>query len=105
MKLSQGEYIALEKIESAYSGAPHVAQFCVYGDSLRDYIVGLFVPELAQFAELASKVRGIPIAPDDAAGLQAAAADSRVVGAIQDSLNAEAWKAGLKGYVFACHEG
>lgn len=100
MKLSQGEYIALEKIESVYSTNPLVAQICVYGDSLRDHVVAILVPEPALLAELAGKVHGAPVRADDLVALAAAAADGRVVSEVLKVLDEEARRAGLKGYVF-----
>jgi long-chain acyl-CoA synthetase len=41
-KLSQGEYIAPEKLENTYIKSKWVAQTWIYGDSLRDYIIGFF---------------------------------------------------------------
>jgi len=42
-KLSQGEYIAPEKLENVYVQSNYILQSWIYGDSLRDYIVGFFV--------------------------------------------------------------
>ena len=49
-KLSQGEYIAPEKLENVYVQSEYVAQCWVYGDSLRDYIIMFIVvdPEKAK---------------------------------------------------------
>ena len=42
-KLSQGEYIAPEKLENVYIKSSWVAQIWVYGDSLRDHIIAFIV--------------------------------------------------------------
>ncbi|KAG8184557.1 hypothetical protein JTE90_007673, partial [Oedothorax gibbosus] len=46
-KLSQGEYIAPEKVENAYLRLPLVLQIFVDGMSDQDYIVALVVPEMS----------------------------------------------------------
>jgi long-chain acyl-CoA synthetase len=47
IKLSKGEYVALESLESVYSGSPFVAPngICVYGDSYKAYLVALIIPQ------------------------------------------------------------
>lgn len=49
-KLSQGEYIAPEKLENVYIQSEYILQAWIYGDSLRDFIVMFAVidPEKAQ---------------------------------------------------------
>ena len=44
-KLSQGEYIAPEKLENIFSLSPVIAQTFIYGDSLRSCTVAVIVPE------------------------------------------------------------
>jgi len=44
-KLSQGEYVSPEKVENVYVTSKYVAQSWVYGDPLRDYTVGVVVPD------------------------------------------------------------
>src|SRR5258706_4487278 len=45
MKLSQGEYVALERLENAYSVSPIVRQLYLHRDSLQDHLIGILVPE------------------------------------------------------------
>jgi long-chain acyl-CoA synthetase len=44
-KLSQGEYVAPEKIENVLVRSPYIAQCFVYGDSFQSCLVALIVPE------------------------------------------------------------
>ena len=48
-KLSQGEYIAPEKLENIFVQSTYVQQCFVYGDSLRDYTIAFFVLDGAAF--------------------------------------------------------
>ena len=99
MKLSQGEYVALEKIENVYETNQHLAQVYVHGDSLRDHLVGIVVPEPIPFATLVSKVYGKPVSPEDNATLADATKDPKVIQLIMDEMAKEAKRASLKGYV------
>jgi len=46
-KLSQGEYIAPEKIENIMGLSPMIAQCLIYGDSLKNSCVSVVVPDQA----------------------------------------------------------
>lgn len=46
-KLSQGEYLAPEKLENAYIQSPVITQIMIYGDSLKNCAVAIIVPDEA----------------------------------------------------------
>lgn len=48
-KLSQGEYIAPEKIENVYVTLPQIAQVFVHGTSLESSVVAVVVPDAEVF--------------------------------------------------------
>ncbi|BHF68385.1 hypothetical protein SprV_0301141900 [Sparganum proliferum] len=50
-KLSQGEYIAPEKVETVYQGSPLINQVFVDGDSQQAFPVAIVVPELENLVE------------------------------------------------------
>jgi long-chain acyl-CoA synthetase len=54
-KLSIGEYIAPEKIENVYIKIPYIAEVFIHGNSLKNYLVGIFVPDPEPFEQLAKK--------------------------------------------------
>jgi fatty acid CoA ligase FadD9 len=44
LKLSQGEFVTVSKLEAAYGGHPSVRQIFVYGNSSRSYVLAVIVP-------------------------------------------------------------
>eukprot|EP01024_Parvocaulis_polyphysoides_P034030 TRINITY_DN30148_c0_g2_i3.p1 TRINITY_DN30148_c0_g2~~TRINITY_DN30148_c0_g2_i3.p1 ORF type:complete len:662 (+),score=95.68 TRINITY_DN30148_c0_g2_i3:33-1988(+) len=52
-KLSQGEYIAVEKLESVFKSNNYVDQIWVYGDSLKNTLVAIVVPSPVSLKALA----------------------------------------------------
>jgi long-chain acyl-CoA synthetase len=57
-KLSQGEYVAAEKIELVYVKATIAAQVFVYGDSLHSMLLGVVIPE-AEAAKMWASKNGV----------------------------------------------
>lgn len=64
VKTLNGEYIALEKLESIYRSNPYVQNICVYADQTKVKPVGIIVPNLGPLSELA-KEEGIIDNKDD----------------------------------------
>lgn len=50
-KLSQGEYVAAEKVEGAYAKSACVGQIFVYGNSYKSTILGIVVPDAGQVVD------------------------------------------------------
>jgi fatty acid CoA ligase FadD9 len=44
LKLSQGEFVTVSKLEAAYGGHPSIRQIFVYGNSARSYLLAVVVP-------------------------------------------------------------
>lgn len=54
-KLSQGEYIAPEKLENAFSKSPCVNEIFVWGDSLQNFLVAIVVPKIDYLRKIAEE--------------------------------------------------
>ena len=100
MKLSQGEYVALERVENVYAACPVVQQIMVHGDSLQSYLLAIIVPDPIQLAKIASRIWKKPVSETDMTRLDEAVKDEKVVKAIMDVLTKDGVRYGLKGYEF-----
>ena len=58
-KLSNGDYVAPENIESVYCHSHYIAQCYVHGDSLKSCVIAVVVPRHSAIKEWAER-RGIP---------------------------------------------
>lgn len=96
MKLSQGEYVALEKIENVYSRIPVAMQVFVHGSGLKSYLVGVVVPDPVQFAAFSSRILDRRVDSTDVKALKELCTDSRVTDTMLAELNKVAAKS-LKG--------
>lgn len=90
-KLSQGEYIAVEKLEAAFKKNDIVDQVWVYGDSFRASLVAVVVPVEKTVKDWA---KGQGIEGDFATVCK----DEKVKKYVMDSLNATGKAEGLKGF-------
>lgn len=95
VKLSQGLYIAVERIENVYLLCPLIAQILVHGDSLQDHVVGIVVPDPITFAPFASRILGREIGVD---GIGLAMNEEKVEKALKWEMDKFAEGARLKGF-------
>ncbi|WFD23107.1 long-chain-fatty-acid--CoA ligase [Malassezia equina] len=79
VKLAQGEYIAIEKVESILGSLPLVQQLWLYGDSLQPHLVAVAVPDPDAFSHFVRSVTGRSVSKDDTAALEEACRDPKVV--------------------------
>jgi long-chain acyl-CoA synthetase len=50
IKLAQGEYVAVERVENVYSTPTLGAQVYIYADSIREHLILFVVPDPVNFA-------------------------------------------------------
>ncbi|KAI8068718.1 hypothetical protein BC940DRAFT_237660 [Gongronella butleri] len=92
VKLSNGEYIALEKLESVYKSCLYVLNMCVYADSLLPRPVALVVPVEATLRQMATE-NGVDGVTQD---METLCADPTLTKAVLQALLAQGKEAGLK---------
>jgi len=97
MKLSQGEYVALERIENVYAACSVVQQICVHGDSTQSYLVAIVVPDPVVLARIASDVWKKKVSETELRTLDEAVKDEGVIKAVLDMLTRDGIRYGLKG--------
>ena len=59
LKLSQGEFVTVSKLEAAYGGHPSVRQIFVYGNSARSYVLAVIVPTDDALASVGGDVAAV----------------------------------------------
>ncbi|OZJ06424.1 hypothetical protein BZG36_00465 [Bifiguratus adelaidae] len=97
-KLAQGEYVAPEKIENAYSKNTLIVQLYVHGDSLQSQLVGIVVPDPEALQVLATKLH--ITSPSKKATLKELCANPKLKAAILKEMDKNARDAGLKGFEY-----
>ncbi|KAL1302046.1 hypothetical protein AAFC00_002492 [Neodothiora populina] len=91
VKTQNGEYIALEKLESVYRSAGLVGNICVYADQHKNKPIAIIVPNEPQLKQLASEngVKG--------SGLEDLCHDKKMHDVVLKTLQAAGKKGGLSG--------
>ncbi|BDD59152.1 hypothetical protein MPDQ_001984 [Monascus purpureus] len=99
LKLAQGEYISPERLEGVYlSELGYFAQGYVHGDSVQNFLVGIFGVEPVSFAAFASKILNQHIDPTNIEALKTVLAEDRIRKAVLRDLERVAKKHKLAGY-------
>jgi len=97
VKLQQGEYVALEKIENLYQGCPLVAQIYIHADPFQDHLVAIVVPDPIRLLAIVEEA-GLPYSTDTF-NAAAAVKDPEVNKAVLKSLTTDVRKSGdLQGF-------
>ena len=97
VKLSQGEYVALEKLEGMYALNPLFASLLVHGDSTRSSLVAVAVLDPERAAGLVSKILGKNYSAGDVDALEEAVQDKKVRGSVLKGLGKVAGQHKLNG--------
>ncbi|CAI2191239.1 3162_t:CDS:10, partial [Funneliformis geosporum] len=99
-KLSQGEYVAPEKIENVYLNSKFILQLFVHGDSLRNFLVAIVVPDPETFVPWANALSGKSVSLGDEKGLKDLINDPKVCKEFLKEMNSTGKRAKLRGFEF-----
>ncbi|CAG8638341.1 6680_t:CDS:10 [Acaulospora morrowiae] len=97
-KLSQGEYIAPEKIENVYASSGLILQIFVHGDSIRDHLVAIAIPNPEVFVPWANTLTGQNVSLSDEKGLESLVKNDLVRNAFLEEINKIGKEAKLKSF-------
>ncbi|PWA03021.1 hypothetical protein BB558_000813 [Smittium angustum] len=97
-KLSQGEYVAPEKIENVYSKHELVLQSFVHGYSVKDYTVGIIVPDQETFVPWARNIVKQESGNGALIGFEDLAKNENVKKRLLKELDSFGRKSGLNGF-------
>ncbi|KAI8607103.1 hypothetical protein BC830DRAFT_1234765, partial [Chytriomyces sp. MP71] len=97
VKLSNGEYIALEKLESNYKVCVYVQNICVHADSLQSYAVALVQPVEKEIRTKASELNLYPAEDINKIDFVELCSRKEIRASVLDSLKAVGKTVGFKG--------
>ncbi|KAI1295985.1 hypothetical protein EDD11_007619 [Mortierella claussenii] len=98
-KLSQGEYVAPEKIENVFTARCNLfLQVYVHGESLESTLIAIAVPDPETFLPFAMGITGIKVEQDDQVGMEKLCQDEKVKAAFVKELEKAGKAGGLKGF-------
>ncbi|KAJ1882730.1 medium-chain fatty acid-CoA ligase faa2 [Coemansia sp. RSA 1722] len=93
LKLAQGEYVAVEFLETVYSRCPLIQNVFVHGDSLQSSLVGVVVPDPDTFLPWARKISG-----NNTESLENLCRDPQITGALLVELRLLGRESKLQGF-------
>ncbi|RHZ89697.1 hypothetical protein Glove_12g40 [Diversispora epigaea] len=99
-KLSQGEYVAPEKIENVYINSNLILQIFVHGDSLRNFLAAIVVPDPETFVPWANALTGQNVSLGDEKGLESLVKNDQVRKAFLKEMNQIGNEFKLRGFEF-----
>ena len=101
LKLSQGEYVAVEAVEATFSECNWISQIFIYGNSYENGLVAIAAPNPDMVIPFAQSL-GLEVRPMGEEGwvdlLVQACLDKRVVQKVMEELNVFGRRMGLQGF-------